>query len=205
MQSSFIQYILISLLLCASISAQTAEEIAAGLSPAEIQIHNELRNLRDEMLDALNKADLTRLLDNVHSEIVFTGMNGEVARGKQEVRAYFQKMMAGENRIVESITIDLTVDTLSILHGGDTAIAYGSSRDVYSLTEGLDFEAQTRWTATMVKSGGRWFVAAFHSSANIFENAILSKTRTSLIIAVIASALLGLALGAGAMAWFKRR
>ena len=195
----FLIFVLVPLLSVFSTGAalyaqeKTAPETA--LSPAEQNTHNALRKVKDEMTMALNKSDLPALLKHVHPDVVFTGMNGEVARGKPAVQKYFARMMSGPNRVVKEVKIDLTVDTLTILHGTDTGIAYGYSIDSYKLSEGMDFEVKTRWTATMVREGGAWYIAGFHSSANIFENPLLTKAQNTLIWAGLAGVLLGLLIG----------
>jgi len=44
--------------------------------PPEDPAHNELRALRDDVLDAFNKKDLDRLLGHVHPNVVVTWQNG---------------------------------------------------------------------------------------------------------------------------------
>ena len=110
--------------------------------------HQELRVLRDNLIDAVNKQDLDRLLTFLDEDIVVTWQNAEVSRGPKEVRAYYERMMKGPNRVVESVTIDPTVDSLTHLYGDDTGVAYGSSKDHFKLTDGRDFELVSRWTAS---------------------------------------------------------
>lgn len=162
-------------------------------------VHDALRALRDRALAAINSADIDALLELVDDDVVFTAMNAEVCRGKEEVRAYFERMMEGPDRIVDSLAAELTVDTLSILHGDDTAIAYGSSRERYRLTSGLEVEVVPRWSATVVREDGRWLIASFQSSADLFDNPLLRQARRSRIwvaaVAAIAGLLVGVLLG----------
>src|SRR5713101_8940474 len=123
-----------------------AQDKAAGNDEAT---HNELRALRETMVAALNRLDLDEMLKHVHQNVIFTAMNAEVCRGHNEVRAYFNRMMTGPDRVVESLKVNLNVDALTILYGGDTGIAYGSSVDQYKLANGMEFEAKTRWSTTM--------------------------------------------------------
>src|SRR5207247_7204285 len=97
-------------------------------------------------------------------------------RGTDNVRAYYEKMMKGDQRVVTSVQIKPVVDELSIIYGGDTAIAFGSSDDHFQLRRGLEFEVHNRWTATLVKENGQWLIAAFHASASLFDNPLLSAT-----------------------------
>ncbi|MCB1192700.1 MAG: nuclear transport factor 2 family protein [Leptospiraceae bacterium] len=140
--------------------------------------HNDLRTLKTNMESALNKGDLDGLLKFVHKDVVFTAMNAEVAKGPEGIKQYFQKMMSGPKRIVESVQVKVDVDELTTLYGGDTGVAYGSSIDSYKLTDGLEFKVKSRWTSTLVKENGNWLVASFHSSADVFNNPVLDKSKS---------------------------
>jgi uncharacterized protein (TIGR02246 family) len=156
-------------LLCAWAAPLTAQE---GKPAKEDPVHDELRALRREVTDAVNKNDLDRLLTYLDPDVVVTWQNGEVSRKPDGVRAYYDKMMKGPNRIVESVTIDPQVDELTHLYG-NTGVASGGSQDHFKLTDGRDFVMPTRWTSTLVKKDGRWLIAEFHASTNTFDNPVL--------------------------------
>lgn len=139
--------------------------------------HNELRAVRDELLDAINKGDIERQLTYLQTNVVMTALNTEVSRGREGVRAYFNKMTTGPKRVVESFSAEVNVDELTILYGGDTGIAFGSAVQHYKLTNGVKLDAKTRWTATFVKEDGRWLIASLHASANLFDNPLLTMTK----------------------------
>jgi ketosteroid isomerase-like protein len=140
--------------------------------PPEDPAHGELRALRDRLLDAFNRNDLDALLKDVHPNAVLTWQNGEVSRGHDGIRAYYARMMSGPNRIVESVRATADVDELTILYGDRTGLAFGNLGEDFRLTDGTDFHLDNRWTATVVKDGGRWVVAGLHVSANVFDNPI---------------------------------
>ena len=142
-------------------------------APPEDPAHDELRKLRDGALDALNRGDVDTLVGFLHPNVVVTWQNAEVSRGRDAVRAYYTRMMSGPDKKVESFSTALKVDELTILYGGDTGIAFGSSEDHFKLTSGRDFVLQDRWTATVVKEDGHWLLAAVHMSANLFDNPLL--------------------------------
>jgi ketosteroid isomerase-like protein len=125
--------ILLSALIFCLPSLVVTQEKAPGNDEAA---HNALRALRDNMLAAFNKQDIDEMLKYVHQDVVFTSMDGRVSRGHDAIRAYFNQMMKGPDRIMENIKVYLNVDALTILYGGDTGIAYGSSGDHYKLTDG---------------------------------------------------------------------
>ncbi len=157
--------------------------------------HNALRQLKATMEKALNERDLDTIVANVDPQVVFTTMNGDVARGPQQIRAYFRKMLIDPGHIVKNVTVKFDVDALTTLYGGDTGVALGNSHDHYELTNGDTFDINGRWTCTMVKNGDRWVIAAFHYSANVFDNPILERYRKAMWTAGIGGAVVGLILG----------
>lgn len=166
--------------------AQTpmAEAPATGApaGSADAAAHDELRALQAAMEEALNKGDLDGLLAHVDDTVVFTAMNAAVGRGKQGIRDYFNRMMVGPDKVVESVKMDFIPDALSVFYGPDVAVSTGSAPAHYVLTNGMDFEINARWTATLVRRDGRWMVAAFHYSTNMFKNPVLDMQRKWLIM-----------------------
>jgi uncharacterized protein (TIGR02246 family) len=151
---------------------------ARGPKVTEDPVHEELRVLRTQALEAIAKNDLPALLKLCHKDVAFTTTNGEIARGHEAVSGFFNKMMSGPEKIVNTVAFDMEADALSVMHGDDTAIGYGKSTDTYSLTNGETFVLHTRWSATLVKEGSEWKIASFHSSVNVFDNAMLTATKS---------------------------
>jgi uncharacterized protein (TIGR02246 family) len=147
------------------------------------------------METALNARDLDTIVRNVDPNVVFTTMNGDVCRGPQQIRAYFARMLTAPGHIVKDVKVAFEVDQVTTLYGGDTGVAYGSSRDHYDLMDGKTFDIRGRWTCTMVKNGDRWVVAAFHYSANVFDNPILDRYKTAIWQTGAAAAAVALVLG----------
>ena len=172
-----------------------AQESTAAPSAADEATHNELRALRDGLLDAVNKGDIERQLTFLHPNVVMTALNAEVGRGREGIRAYWNKMMTGSQRVVESFHCEVKVDELTILYGGDTGVAFGSALQQYKLTNGLKLDAKARWTATLVKQDGQWLIAAFHSSANLFDNPLLTMAKRTAYWAGGGALFAGLAAG----------
>jgi len=143
--------------------------------------HNELRALRDGVLDAMNKGDIDRQLSYLHTNVVVTWHNAEVSRGREGVRAYYNRLTSGPEKMVSAFRASITVDELTILHGDSTGIAFGSSTENFTLTSGRDFQLKGRWSATLVKEGGRWLIASLHASTNIFDNTLLNLAKKTAI------------------------
>jgi len=162
--------LLATFLVCCIPGLLEAQESVESVS--EDPIHEELRALRKEVLDAFKKKDIDRLLECLHEDVVITLQNAEVCEGHEEVRAFHDRMSEGEDRSVQSQETVFEVDDLSIIYGDDTAVARGSIQDDFKLTAGMEFQLQSRWSATLVKEDDRWLVASFHASTNMFENGV---------------------------------
>jgi len=166
--------------------------LAAGAASQETppaQLHDELRALAATMEKAINTRDIGTIVSRVTDDVVFTTMNGDVVTGRDAVRAYFTRMMEGPDRVVEEVTTHFEPDDLSVLLDDHTAVAFGSSDDHYVLAHGPSFDMRARWSGTMVRRDGRWDVASFHYSANVFENPILDAQRRLLIQIAVAAVL----------------
>lgn len=157
---------------------------------ADAPEHNELRALQKTMEDALNARDLDALLANVDDKLVFTAMNAESGYGKEHVRDYFNRMLNGPDKIVDNIKVDFVPDGLATFYGPDVAVSAGNADSHYDLTNGMKFDVNARWTATLVRKDGKWLVAAFHYSTNMFKNPVLDAQRKWMMIAGIGGALL---------------
>jgi ketosteroid isomerase-like protein len=188
--ASFLAFL--ALLLVRVTAATTPEPNAA--------IHHELRTLKASLLDAINQGDLERQLTFLHPNVVVTWHNAEVSRGRDGVRSYYQRLTSGPEKMVEKYSADVNVDELTVLHGENTGIAFGSSSERFVLTNGKTIELNGRWSTTMVKEGGQWLIASLHVSTNLFDNVMLASTKRLAI---------WVACGAGAIAallgWFIGR
>ena len=164
--------------------------------------HEELRNVLKEMKAAHNADDLDKLVSFLDDNVVVTWQNAKVTKGPKEVKDYYIEMTKGPNRVVQKSTIKPEADDKSFLHNdGKTAIAWGSSKDHYLLTDGTEFNQDTRWSATVVKKDGKWKVASVHISVDMFDNPILNMAikKTAIWVGAIAGGgglLVGLVVGA---------
>jgi ketosteroid isomerase-like protein len=157
--------------------------------------HNELRALRDGLIDAMNKGDIERELTYLHPNVVVTWHNAEVSRGRDGVRTYLNRMLSGPNKMVAGYSADVNVDELTILYGGDTGISFGSAIEHFKLANGSSLDLPARWSATLVKEGDKWMIASLHASDNLFDNPLLTMTKKMAYWAGGIALLVGLAVG----------
>lgn len=174
--------------------------------PTPEQLHQELRVLKETMEKALNEMDIETVIANVTEDVVFTTMNGDVARGRDGIRKYFETMMKGPNPRVISVRAKFEADDLSHLYGKDFATSFGSSKDHYTLAGGKSFVVDARWSGTMVRRDGRWLIANFHYSTNMFDNPVLDAQRKVMLLvaASVAGVLMLIAFFVGRARGLKR-
>lgn len=167
--------------------------------------HEELRKMRGGLVAAIEKSDLDGILKHMHKDVVVTWLDGTQSRGHDQVREYFNRMMEGEQRIVESYSIEnVEVKELTLLYGDDAGVAYGTANSHFVLTDGRDFVIGGPWTATMVKEDGSWVISAFHSSVGMFDNPVLATATGWITKAALIAGIVGLVLGAGVVLLLKR-
>jgi uncharacterized protein (TIGR02246 family) len=188
---------LVSLPLLAQEPAQTPAEapVPAPAPPSDEATHNELRALRDGLLDAINKGDVERQLTYFHPNAVVTWHNAEVSRGREGIHKYMSRMLEGPDKVVESFSADVNVDELTILYGGDTGISFGSAVEHFKMANGRSLDLPARWSATLVKEDGKWLIASLHASDNLFDNPLLGMARRMVWMAGVGALVVGLALG----------
>jgi ketosteroid isomerase-like protein len=167
--------------------------------PKDEAVHNELRALRDGLMDAMNKGDIDRELTFLHPNVVVTWHNAEVSRGRDGVRAYLTRMLSGPNKIVSSYSATVDVDELTILYGGNTGISFGSAIEHFKLNDGRMLDLPARWSATLVKEGDKWLIASLHASDNLFDNPLLAIAKRTAYwaggVALVVGLLAGFAIG----------
>jgi len=164
-------------------------------SATEDPAHNELRALRDGLLDAIKKGDVERELSYLHPNVVVTWQNAEVSCGRDGVCVYLNRMLNGPSKIVSDYKLDLNVDELTILYGGDTGISFGGSKEHIGLATGTNIDYPARWSATLVKEDGKWLVASLHASTNLFENPFLATTKRLMYIGCAVALVVGVLIG----------
>jgi ketosteroid isomerase-like protein len=179
------------LALLSSVALPMQGQTALPENPA----HGELRQMRDGLLDAMNKGDFEGTLKFLETNVVITWQNAEVSRGHDGVRAYYNRVMTGPNKIVESFGCSIHPDELTILYGNNLGICYGSSDEHYKLANGRELNVKGRWTATLVKENGHWLVASLHCSTNLFDNVLLNLARKAAWMAGAVSLGIGILLG----------
>lgn len=169
------------------------------------EIDAELDQFREGLFTAFNRGDYKAMLETYcHKDVIATWQDGTTSKGYDEVLAEFAKLAT----FISRMQVQPTTDKRMILHDGRLAVSSGNMRDTYDLRrpgQGVDHPAATvalesRWSATLIKEGGRWVLVSFSASCNAFNNQVISlylKRRTYLTAAVagIAALVVGFVLG----------
>ena len=156
-----------------------------------------------EIEAGINDQNVERMVAQMTPEATVTWLNGEISRGHDEIRAYYQRMVKGPERILNKYT---TVAKLG-QHArffGDVAVADGTMQDAFSPVARKPFELSSNWTSTSAKINGQWKVVSLHLSANVFNNGLLDEAKSAAKLAGVGGALSGLVL-AGFVCWWRRR
>ena len=160
----------------------------------------QIDELRHGLADAFNHRDIDAMLRYLDPDVVVVWQNGEINQGPEAVRQYYNRMMV--QGVVKSVTFDPVVQDRAC--HGNMCVSVGTLQDTFTLNDGRVLPLNSRWTATVLKSdGGVWKIAAFHASANVFDNPVINLAAHKMgMIAGGGGLLLGLALGA---LLFRRR
>jgi ketosteroid isomerase-like protein len=167
---------------------------------AEADIHaadrQALLKIFQEMEDGINAQDVGRMIAQMHADATVTWLNGEVSRGHDEIRAYYDRMVKGERRILEKYLTAAKVGAPArfIGSGGDVAVAYGTMADQFFPVSRGPFTLDSRWTSTSTKVDGQWKIAALHLSANVFTNPLIDEAKNAAPYAGAGGAIIGFAL-----------
>lgn len=165
-----------------------------------------ITQLREGLITSFNKGDIDSLLSYLDTDVVVTWQNGEVCRGPEGVRAFYQRMMTGDNRVVREMKCEPEVVGRHVY--GDWAVSWGNLHDHFVLNDGSDLPFNSVFTATIAKRGDRWLVIAFHTSVSAFDNPVLSRAEHKVGLWLgLGGAVVGLILGWGLSRAFagKRR
>ncbi len=176
------------------LSAVFAINGSAQPTAATDEASKAIDTLREGLVSSFTKGDLGGLLQHLDTNVVVTWQNGEVCQGREAVRAFYDRMMVGEKRVVREIKS--APEVLGRQVQGDWAVSWGNLHDHFVLNDGSDLAFNSVFTATIAKRGDRWLVTAFHTSANVFDNPVLGlAARKTALWAGIGVGLAGLIAG----------
>ncbi len=156
-----------------------------------------------EMEAAINDQNVERMIAQMTPDATVTWLNGEVSRGHDQIRAYYQRMVKGPERILDRYTTAAKIGAHARFFG-DVAVADGTMRDSFFPVARAPFQLDSHWSSVSVKVDGQWKVAAMHLSANVFTNDLIDEATSAAWKTGIGGAIAGLILGV-LVAWLRRQ
>ena len=143
---------------------------------AEVDSHQadrqQLRVILNDMKQALNQLDFSQAAKHLDQNGVITYYNAEVTVGHEQAKQYFDRMLNQSNAIVSEYSLTGDVSAPALFYD-NTAVAYGTTVEIFKLAKGLEFTLNGHWSATMHKKVGDWKIVNLHFSANLFDNPLL--------------------------------
>jgi uncharacterized protein (TIGR02246 family) len=158
-----------------------------------------LLKILSEVEKAINAQDVEAIMAQMRPDCTVIWWNAEVSRGYDEIRAYYNKMMKDEGRLITKYDTKakLGAHARFVGAGADVALAEGTMEDEFFPVIRGPFKLNSRWSATAAKADGQWKIVSLHLSSNVFNNVLISELTKALWIAGGAGLLVG-----GLAGWF---
>ena len=154
----------------------------------------QLRAMLAEFEAAINAQSIERMVAEMDDNVTVIWLNAEVSRGKDEVRAYYGRMVGHDKAILNKYLTKAAIGAPAKFYG-DVAIADGSTADeFYPIARGV-FKLDSRWSTTVVKNpAGEWKIVLLHLSSNVFNNPLLDEVKADIVKGVVGGFIAGLML-----------
>jgi len=181
-----------------------ARAAAADADP-HAEDRKELLKVFREIEASINAQSVDRMVTQMAPQATVTWLNGEVSRGHDQIKEYYNKMVKGEKRILDKYTTAAKVAAPAKFFGnGEVAVADGTTEDEFFPVSRGPFRLSSNWTATCAKIDGQWKVVALHLSSNVFTNPLIDEAKGAVWYAASGCLAGGFVLG-WIMARFRRR
>ena len=186
------------------LSLASAHAVAAG-ADTHADDRKELLKVFREIEAGINAQNVDRMVMQMAPDATVTWLNGEVSRGHAEIKAYYDRMVKGEKRILDKYTTAAKVSAPARFFGnGEVAVADGTTEDEFFPAARGPFRLSSNWTSTSAKLDGQWKVVGLHLSSNVFTNPLLDEAKGAIWYAATGCLAGGFVLGY-LMARMRRR
>ncbi len=149
-----------------------------------------------EIEASINAQDVDRMVAQMAPDATVTWLNGEVSRGHAEIKAYYQRMVKGEQRILDRYLTTAKIGASAHFFGhGEVAVADGTMVDEFFPVARGPFTLNSNWTSTSAKIDGQWKVVSMHLSSNVFTNSLIAEAKDAIWWAAAGAGIAGLVLG----------
>ena len=158
-----------------------------------------------EIEASINAQDVDRMVAQMDPQATVTWLNGEVSRGHAEIKAYYHRMLKGDQRILDRYLTTAKLGASAHFFGdGEVAVADGTMEDEFFPVARGPFRLSSNWTSTSAKIDGQWKVVSLHLSSNVFTNPLIAEAKAAIWYAGGSAALAGLLLGWLLGRWRRR-
>ncbi len=160
-----------------------------------------LLKILHEMEAGINSQDIDHMVSQMDAAATVTWLNGEISRGHAEIKAYYHRMVKGDQRIITKYTSAAKLGAGARFYGnGLVAVADGTTEDEFFPIVRGPFRLHSNWSATAAKLDGQWKIVNLHLSANVFSNTLMDEAKAALLYVGCGGLVAG-----GLVGWFLSR
>lgn len=160
-----------------ALAQESLAEATQSVSSEQTDLE-QLRQLRETLTEAVIAGDVEKQVEFAVPDVVTIWQDNRVARGHDGLRELMSNIKPQGESIFQGYTERPSSDMVTVLPGGNTAIAYGQSIPHYKFL-GQEFDLENRWSATLLKTDGQWKIATYHVSGNLADNPLLTAAKKS--------------------------
>ncbi|MFN8546400.1 MAG: nuclear transport factor 2 family protein [Candidatus Eisenbacteria bacterium] len=153
-----------------------------------------LREMMRAIADGINQRDWESLRPWLDAQVQVTMIDQVTLHGPEALFDYVESKLERYGSILTGLTVDPSLSTPAVFHG-DAAVVSLHSADRFHFRTGQEILVQSTYTATMVKQGDAWKLAALHAGVNAFQNPISDQKQKLFGVGVAVAAIGGLVLG----------
>jgi hypothetical protein len=189
-----------SLIANAAIAVETPKTPVQA-DEAHAKDHVELTKLREVTEKAINTRDFETLKPFlVKDNLTVITVDGQKFVSLDAFRDYWTKLFENKTFGIDKIEVKPVADGPTEFLSDNVGVCHGTSNDRYYFKTGDVRVMPERWSAVVVKDNGVWKVSRIIFSANILDNPVVTTIKDDIqkfvIIAVVAGAAVGIAIGA---------
>ena len=126
-----------------------------GSSPATGNVEQNLKQIEQEMLDALLKGDTSAAKKYLAETFIFTAPDGDTQTKAQ----FLADLTSGDLKLTASTNADMKVQS----YGNAAVVTYRSTDK--GMYKGKDISGEYRWTDFFVNKDGSWQLVGGHGCA----------------------------------------
>ena len=184
-----------AILLLLALSLIPLASTAQDKSSDREQDHQALRSLKTEALAAITAKDIDKLASLFTEDFAFTGSDQTTVTGKDEIIAYYNRLLIDEGAPLKDIKATAEASILTRFIDENSGYVYGTGEDTYTLANGTSISANTAWTALVVKEDGQWKIAAAHVGINFYDNPVVKQLAGYTTKLAVGTGIVGLIIG----------